>query len=1370
MTFFLLFAGAILLPLVATPAAAFGERAYDANTVISGTSHFNVDSGDSAAQSFLASASYRLMNLTLRIRNAGASAPINITIRTDEGGPSATILASSQLVIGSTVVANVAIPFAVPASVTAGVRYWIVATSSTSFLSPYEWHHSNADTYADGQAMTTFLGNWGNPASPTDMYFVTYGRETAANLTHSVRSLRDQADPGDSVTFRLFLNNTGDTAGNVAWLNDTQIPGWTYLADTAASAGSTTPWPSFTFLNVGNGPRSFDFTARVNIGIEPGTILTKAFAFAYADAKGDVTSRPLAQASVLIGTQGKVLYLDPKAVGSAQRLDPAKPTGGSGSQFNMSLPRDNSPHDFDLDPVLARPFRAMAANATLFLDSSSHDVRSLKLNLTLTDWDGVTSTPIAYVERSVTTNPFQDYEPFAFPFGPFDHTFPSGGRLRLTVRLLAASAKDAILAMNSSFAYSFLALETTTYIRIDRIDMRDAIGATTLWSPKDSLVVQANVSDPFGSSEIADARINLTAPSGTVIVNYTAMALFATDPSSPSVWKVFRFTLFPQLLEGTYDATVTAAESNGVLDIAESTALVQAPAFTFTKTTTDSNVAGGDRFTYDLWFNNTGTGVAGRVWINDSLPSGLTFLSSSDPGAMTGNYNWTWASRSVGNYRLSIDVQVQAAAPPVPYFRNYAFLNYTDEKGFSWPMKVAQADVAFSGPVIALTKSSLTAVIHSNETIVYSITMQNTGDPAQTLWANDTLPAGLTYVSDTIAQDIPGGTASRVGNHLYFRATNMPTLTTWSFTVTVVAAPNLVRGAILTNIVSLDYTNSNGFSLPPRLATWPVRVSAPFVSTASASLAPSRANPADIIAAAVSFTNSGSEAARDAWVNLTFDLDLHYVNATLVPVFNGGNDVRFRLTNAPIGTTTILLNASVDATVPDHGLMTLSGAVTYTDAFGNLLPSVSIPSVGVEASVPVLQLDISPHENSVEAGSLVFYNIFLVNAGSGVAGDIWLSLSLPASFSYVTDTADRTPSVVGFTYTWNWSGVAPGSKSFSLELKAKSTVLNGTRANLTFHADYTDGNGNFQTGENTWSNANFTAAQIDLAMSPGTLSARSGQTITLRLDIRNIGGSSAHNVWITYANNPYFEMITSISTVTPSTSEAGLNWSFTDLQPTQSVIVTVFLRIRDGTPTDLELVPRFVANYTNSADLVIGQRQVYARVTVVADPAPLIWTGIAASGLGALVVLALVRRLGTQIEEVFLVYRDGLLLYHLSRSLSQDKDEDVLSGMLTAVTEFVRDAFVYGEHRELHQLDFGDYRIMIERGRNLYLAVVYSGKGVSAIRKRVRTVLNHIEAAYGTVLEKWEGDMDQVVGARDLIREHLLRGNGRSLRGLPGFP
>jgi len=1372
-TFFVLLLGAALLPLLSTHVAAFGERVYESNTVISGTNHFPIDSSESAAQSFLASASYRLLNLTLRLRNSGGAAnSITIAIRTDAAGqPSGTVLASATFAISSTAVTNYVVPFPTPPSLGAGVRYWIVATSSSSLVSPYEWHNSNSDTYANGQAMTaTFGGGW-SPASPaTDMYFVIYGRETGANLTATFRPLGGAPNPGDAVTFRLYLNNTGTNAAGKAWLNDTLLPGLTYISDTAAAAGSTTPWPSFTFADVANGARSFDLTARVKLETEPGTILTKAFTLAYVDDAGTRKTGPSAQASVLVGTQSKQLYLDPKVIGSAQRLGPAKPTGGSGSQFNETLRKDASTHDFDLDPVLARPFHAFAANATLFLDSASHDVKILRLNLTVTDWNGVTFTPVAYAEQSITTNPFPDYQPFTFLFPAFDHTFPSGGRIRLTVRNLGTSQTDAVLAMNSSFAASLVALRTTTYVRIDQIDMRDAVGPATTWSPKDVLVVQANVSDPFGSAEIASARINLTAPSGALIANYTAMAVFATDPATPSAWKVFRFTLFPQLAQGTYHATVTAMESNGVLDIAESSALVRAPSYALSKTTTSSNVRGGDRYTYDLWFNNTGSGPAGRIWINDSLPSELTFLSSSDPGAMTGTYNWTWTAQGVGNYRLSIDVQVKSAVPPVPYFRNTAFLNYTDEKGFSWPTKIASADVALSGPVISLAKSSTKTLVHSKETIVYQITMQNTGDAARTLWVNDTLPTGLIYVSDS-ASDLGSAFRGRVvsGNFLYITLGDMPGLQTWSFVVTVRAAANLVPGAILVNVVSLSYTNSNGFLMPPRITSWAVMVSAPDIQSAVVTIGRTQVTPADIIRASVSFTNSGSEAARDAWVNLTLGPGLIYLNATLVPLLNG-DEVHFTLSNAPLGQTTIFLNASVDPGVADHWPMMINGTVTYTDAYRNIFPSVPMASNLIEASVPKIVLRVSPVTTSIEADALVFYSIYLVNAGSGVAGDVQLSLPLPASFLYVTDTSDAMLTVVGSTYMWRWVSVTPGSKSFSLELRTKPTVLNGSRANLMFHADYTDVNGNIRSA-NTSAIANFVASQIELRLDAPALESRVGETLKYTLRIRNVGGSVAHNLWLVYTNNSHFEIVTYTSSVEASKPDPlQLNWSFTDVQPTQSLVVTIDLRIRDGTPTGLSLPVVFEAVYTNSADTLIGYSRVDVTVKVLADPAMYVWIGLAGSALAALVVLAIVRRFGTQIEEVFLVYRDGVLLYHLSRSLSQDKDEDVLSGMLTAVTEFVRDAFVYGEHRELHQLDFGDYRIMIERGRNLYLAVVYSGKGASVIKKRVRWVLDHIEAAYAGVLEKWDGDMDKVVGARDLIREYLLKSNGRPFRGLPGLP
>ncbi len=47
----------------------------------------------------------------------------------------------------------------------------------------------------------------------------------------------------------------------------------------------------------------------------------------------------------------------------------------------------------------------------------------------------------------------------------------------------------------------------------------------------------------------------------------------------------------------------------------------------------------------------------------------------------------------------------------------------------------------------------------------------------------------------------------------------------------------------------------------------------------------------------------------------------------------------------------------------------------------------------------------------------------------------------------------------------------------------------------------------------------------------------------------------------------------------------------------------------------------------------------------------------------------------TYVEEVFLLQRSGTLLRHLTRRLKPYADSDILSGMLRAVQEFIRDAF-----------------------------------------------------------------------------------------------
>src|SRR3989442_3961674 len=79
----LMFIATALSPFLSTHAAGFGEPPYESNQVVTGT-NFNVYTWQSVAQSFVATEMYRLLNLTLRLRNTGdTTRGLNATIPAD---------------------------------------------------------------------------------------------------------------------------------------------------------------------------------------------------------------------------------------------------------------------------------------------------------------------------------------------------------------------------------------------------------------------------------------------------------------------------------------------------------------------------------------------------------------------------------------------------------------------------------------------------------------------------------------------------------------------------------------------------------------------------------------------------------------------------------------------------------------------------------------------------------------------------------------------------------------------------------------------------------------------------------------------------------------------------------------------------------------------------------------------------------------------------------------------------------------------------------------------------------------------------------------------------------------------------------------
>jgi OOP family OmpA-OmpF porin len=124
----------------------------------------------------------------------------------------------------------------------------------------------------------------------------------------------------------------------------------------------------------------------------------------------------------------------------------------------------------------------------------------------------------------------------------------------------------------------------------------------------------------------------------------------------------------------------------------------------------------------------------------------------------------------------------------------------------------------------------------------------------------------------------------------------------------------------------------------------------------------------------------------------------------------------------------------------------------------------------------------------------------------------------------------------------------------------------------------------------------------------------------------------------------------------------------------------------------------------------------------------------------------------TYVEEVFLLHRSGLLIRHLTRRLKPHVDSDVLTGMLRAVQEFVRDSF-REERGELNEMAFGEMRISICSGRHVVMAIVTRGEKPVDVMDQMRAAIEDLEAEHGDELKEWDGMMDRV----DFVDNHLRR-------------
>ncbi len=137
------------------------------------------------------------------------------------------------------------------------------------------------------------------------------------------------------------------------------------------------------------------------------------------------------------------------------------------------------------------------------------------------------------------------------------------------------------------------------------------------------------------------------------------------------------------------------------------------------------------------------------------------------------------------------------------------------------------------------------------------------------------------------------------------------------------------------------------------------------------------------------------------------------------------------------------------------------------------------------------------------------------------------------------------------------------------------------------------------------------------------------------------------------------------------------------------------------------------------------------------------------------------------VQEGYLIHRSGLLVAHYrskSAQSEEDHDSDIFAGMLTAILEYVLEAFEKDTGDEIggiESMSYGPLTLVMEKQGAVVLALLISGDDDLELRHQMRDALAEFTEKFPKEMDpKWNGEYTNKKGTVDLMRSLAIRIHG----------
>ena len=525
-----------------------------------------------------------------------------------------------------------------------------------------------------------------------------------ADLSTSTKSVLDvnggEADPGDTLRYTITLTETGGTAASGVSVIDDVPANVTGFAVVSIPAGSTNGSTVGGGAN-GNGLLSISnitvpasssativFDVRVAASASPGTPIDNVATAANPNGPGATPAAPTVTVSPsrIPGSGSKPLYLRRLTTGTPLQLSRNPPAA---AETFEAVPGSGN-RVWTLTPVLQRSVAIPAGSIAVRLwlsRSGSGSSRTVVVTLANAA-SGFSSSATQTISPPSSTTPTEFV--FTLP-NAAARTFPAGSSLTLTVAQTSPTASDTFTRVHPNGAtagnYSRVGLNSNTVINVDTVQAFSAAypatSTTPSFAPGASAYLRAVISDPFGSFDIASARLDVIDSGGTTRISGQAMTLVADDGLATRTYEyVYPVPVSPALggwtvrvtgVEGTEGIVTDLGVGSFIVALPQPSLSVQKLSEILTDPVNGASNARripGSVVRYALRVVNTGPGTvdAGALIITDPIPANSALFVSTSAGPPVEFIDGSPASGLSFSYAAHVSYSNQlGGGPPFSY-------------------------------------------------------------------------------------------------------------------------------------------------------------------------------------------------------------------------------------------------------------------------------------------------------------------------------------------------------------------------------------------------------------------------------------------------------------------------------------------------------------------------------------------------------------------------------------------------------------------------------------------------------------------------------------------------------------------------------